>query len=258
MPQTVTGLVLTYNGERLLDECLRSLDFCDQVLVVDSQSTDRTADIARARGARLDIHAWPGPVAQFRRALGMVTTDWVVSLDQDEMLSPKLRQSVIQALGQERIDPDLAGFYVNRRSFYFNRFMKHSGWYPDRLFRVFRTRSMEVSAQGAHYRFRPLGPAAGLAGDIIHHPYSCFREHMDKINYYAEQAAEEMRGRGARGGLARALVHAKVRFVKLYLLKAGFLDGRAGLINAAFGAFYAFQKYIRVNEARPWTGKGGD
>lgn len=251
---TVTGLVLTYNGARLLDECLASLSFCDTILVVDSQSTDETRDIAARHGATVLVRAWEGPGPQFRFALEQIATDWVVSLDQDEYLTEELRENILRVVRPEPGRPTpggadgLAGCWTPRRSFYYDRFLKHSGWYPDYLLRVFRTGRMEVRVSGAHYSFHPQGPTEKLAGDIVHHPYRNLREHLDKINAYAQAAADEMRAKGKKGGLTRAVAHGLVRFVKLYLLKLGVLDGRAGFINAVCGAFYAFQKYIRVSE----------
>ncbi|MGE4554052.1 MAG: glycosyltransferase family 2 protein [Desulfovibrionaceae bacterium] len=249
MPR-VTGLVLTKDGDRLLGRCLESLSWCDELLVVDSESTDRTQDIAREHGARLFVRPWPGPVEQFRFALGEVQTEWVVSLDQDELLTDELTAGV--RAGLESAPADLAGFWVKRRSFYFNRFMKHSGWYPDRLLRVFRAGRMQVTASGAHYHFEPQGPTRRIEADIVHYPYRNFEEHLAKINSYAQQAADEMKAQGRRGGLIQAVAHAKLRFFKLYILKLGMLDGRAGLINALAGAYYAFQKYIRVEEKGDW------
>jgi glycosyltransferase involved in cell wall biosynthesis len=249
---TVTGLVLTYNGERLLDQCLASLDFCDEILVVDSLSRDATVEIAKAHGARIIERAWPGPVDQFRHALENIHTDWVVSLDQDEFLEPRLKNALVATLKEGSPPADLAGYWVNRRSFYFNRFMKHSGWYPDRLLRVFRSGRMTVSASGAHYRFTPEGPTERLAGDIVHYPYRNFAEHMEKMNSYAQQGADALRAKGRKGGVFRAITHAKLRFLKLYVLKLGVLDGRAGFINACAGAYYAFQKYVRIEEKEDW------
>jgi glycosyltransferase involved in cell wall biosynthesis len=253
MDNSVTGLVLTLNGQRLLDQCLASLDFCDELLVVDSQSTDDTEAIATARGARFLVHPWEGPLPQFRYAMENVNTAWVVSLDQDEVLDNELRESLRDML---RDPPDLAGFYVNRRSFYFDRFLKHSGWYPDWLLRVFRPRLMEVTASGAHYSFHPKAPTRRLAGEIVHYPYQSFQEHLEKINYYAEAGGRELRERRHPGGLGHALSHGAFRFFKLYLLKLGILDGRAGFINAAAGAFYAYQKYLRAAETKPWGPDG--
>jgi len=249
MRETVTGLVLTYNGERLLEKCLKSLDFCDEILVVDSDSSDRTREIAEACGARIIVNPWPGPVAQFKLALSEITTTWVVSLDQDEYLTDELRDNIITKLSKKE---HVAGYYTPRSSFYFNRFMKHSGWYPDYLFRVFRSGQMEVTASGAHYHFKPRGETAKLSGDILHHPYDSFQQHMEKINYYAEEGAAALREKGKSGGMLNALLHAKIRFIKIYFLKLGFLDGKAGFCNALAGYYYTFQKYIRVDEKGKW------
>ncbi|BCS90164.1 glycosyltransferase family 2 protein [Pseudodesulfovibrio sediminis] len=252
MRETVTGLVLTYNGERLLEKCLQSLDFCDQLLVVDSASTDTTCEIAEKCGAKVIVRPWPGPVDQFKFALNEITTDWVVSLDQDEFLTDELRASIIDKLEKRE---DVAGYFTPRSSFYFNRFMKHSGWYPDYLFRVFRAGKMEVSASGAHYHFKPKGNTTKLQGDILHYPYESFEQHMEKINYYAEEGAKSLREKGRKGGVTRGLLHAVMRFIKLYLLKLGFLDGKAGFYNAIAGMYYTFQKYIRVEEKGKWGGR---
>lgn len=246
----IAGLVLTYNGERLLKECLASLTFCDTIVVIDSCSKDTTAAIAEAAGAVVIKHAWEGPAAQFRFALDYldehVPAEWVVSLDQDEICTPELRANILAAVAQA---PDsLAGFRVPRRSWYYDRFLLHSGWYPDRLLRCFRRGRMRVHVSGAHYSFHPQGETAELAGDILHYPYESFSQHLDKINSYAEQGAADLRARGRKGGILRGLGHGFGRFLRIYVLKAGFLDGRAGFINALHGAFYAFLKYLRVDQ----------
>lgn len=249
MAQTITGLVLTYNGERWLEDCLKSLDFCDELFVVDSQSTDRTVEIAEECGAKVIVRPWPGPVKQFEFALAEITTDWIVSLDQDEILTNELRENIIDAISKNE---NLAGYYTPRSSFYFNRFMKHSGWYPDYLFRVFRNGQMKVTASGAHYHFAPQDGTRKLSGDILHYPYNSFFEHMQKINYYAEEGAKSLREKGRKGGFMRAIAHAKMKFFKLYFLKLGLLDGLAGFCNALAGFYYTFQKYIRVDEKGEW------
>lgn len=250
MQPTVTGVVLTFNGRRLLTPCLKSLDFCDQILVVDSGSTDGSRELAESLGARVIQNTWAGFGPQLLFALTRVDTDWVVCIDQDEQLSPELRASIREAL--PKAPADLAGFYVPRRSFYFDRFLTHSGWYPDYLLRVFRKDRLEVTMSGAHEHLRPKGPTRKLAGDIVHYPYSGFAEQMVKGSLYAQAAADEMRAKGRRGGVITAVAHAKMRFFKLYVLKLGFLDGRAGLVNALCAAYYVFQKYIRAEEKGDW------
>ncbi|MBU1039658.1 MAG: glycosyltransferase family 2 protein [Proteobacteria bacterium] len=255
-PRTV-GLILTYNGERLLARCLASLSFCDEIIVVDSLSSDATCDIARAAGATVLERRWEGPGPQFRFALEHIRAlepkvDWVVSLDQDEYLTDELAANIRAAVTREE---DLAGYWMPRSSFYFDRFMRHSGWYPDHLLRLFRPARMEVHVSGAHYSFRPLGDTGRLSGDIIHYPYRNFREHLDKINSYAQQGADSLKAKGRPGGVLAGTIHGLARFAKLYLLKLGLLDGRAGFINAVHGAFYAFLKYVRASEREDWGPK---
>ena len=161
---TITGLVLTYNGERLLGKCLESLAFCDAVIVVDSFSSDATESIAREHGATFVQHPWSGALPQFEYALGLVETDWVVSLDQDEICSEPLRNAILAAL--PGAPADLCGFTPARRSWYYDRFLKHSGWYPDRLLRVFRRNGVHFTQSGAHEHIDPNGRTRELDGDI--------------------------------------------------------------------------------------------
>lgn len=242
----ITGLVLTYNGERLLGNCLKSLAFCDAVIVVDSFSTDATESIAREHGATFVQHPWSGALPQFEYALGLVGTEWVISLDQDEICSEPLRDAILNAL--PGAPADLCGYYPARRSWYYDRFLKYSGWYPDRLLRVFRRNGVHFTQSGAHEHIDPNGRTRELDGDILHYPYKDFREHLDKINSYAQQGADDLAARGKKGGLALGVLHGIGRFLRIYLLKKGFLDGKAGFVNALHGAFYAFLKYVRVDE----------
>ncbi|BDV00615.1 glycosyl transferase family 2 [Thermodesulfomicrobium sp. WS] len=241
----ITGLVLTKDGERHLEACLCSLAFCDEILVVDSESTDRTRDIAAACGARVLVRHWTGPADQFRFAFAEIHTPWVVSLDQDEILSPALQASIQAALA----DPgDAVAFLCPRASFYFDRFLRHSGWYPDLLPRVFLLEKTEVHVSPPHYGFRPHGPTRRLAGDILHYPYANLAQHVEKMNAYTQIAAQDLVRQGKHPSVLTALAHGLARFAKIYVLRAGFLDGRAGFVLAINGFFYAFHKYLRATE----------
>ncbi|GAB1409428.1 glycosyltransferase family 2 protein [Desulfovibrionales bacterium] len=241
----VTGLVLTLNGERYLQQCLESLRFCDHILVVDSGSQDATQEIARNHGATVLINPWPGPKDQFAFAFRHITTPWVVSLDQDEILSDQLRASIEYALNNPG---PYAAFLCPRTSFYFDRFLRHSGWYPDLLPRVFALASTTVHVSGPHYGFSPAGPTLRLHGDILHYPYENLHQHIEKINYYTEIAAKELFHNGKRAGALTALGHGLARFIKVYFLRRGFLDGRAGLVLAVLSLCYAFLKYAKLAE----------
>ncbi|NCC23921.1 MAG: glycosyltransferase family 2 protein [Deltaproteobacteria bacterium] len=249
MKQPVTGLVLTFNGERLLADCLRSLDFCDRILVVDSKSTDATVEVAREHGAEVLLRTWEGPVPQFRFAFERIGSGWVVSLDQDEAMDDTLRDATIRALdGMPSNGPD--GFMCSRSSYYLDRFMRHSGWYPDRLLRVFRFDTTEIHHSGPHYGFRSRGRVESLPGHIVHYPYRDLTEHIDKINYYTLKAAEEMHRQGRKAGLVKAVGHGLGYFLKYYVLKRGFLDGRAGFLLAVNSMYYGFLKYAHLMDIR--------
>lgn len=243
---TITGLVLTMNGERLLERCLASLSFCDRLLVIDSGSTDGTLDIAARHGATSVFNAWRGPKAQFEFGIARIDTEYVLTLDQDEVCSSRLRQSVLAVLDNPA---RLPAYYTPRRSWYFNRFLLHSGWYPDYLLRLFRPEAAEFRQSGAHESIHPLSATGNLQGDILHYPYESFSHHLHKVNAYAEEGALDLRAKGKKGGIAPGLMHAFSRFLKVYIFKRGFLDGRAGFINAAHASFYAFLKYIRIEKS---------
>lgn len=240
----ITGLVLTYNGERLLDKCLASLDFCQEILVIDSFSTDATQAIAERHGARFIPHAFEGHLPQFAFALSQVATPWVITLDQDEICSDELRASVLAALPEA--PARICGYQVPRRSWYLDRFIRHSGWYPDLLLRVFRREGVFFTQNGAHEKINPHGATGQLQGDIIHYPYASFANQWDKLNSYADLGAAALAKKGVRPGLLRAVGHALGCFLRMYVLKKGFLDGTPGFLIAVNEAFYVFAKYARL------------
>ncbi len=252
----ITGVVLTRNGQRLIEQCLASLSFCHTILVVDSGSTDETMTIARRFGARVVENAWPGFANQFTFAHSLVETDWFFILDQDEICPPALGQCLQQAVAQatqhtnEGTHAPVA-FSVGRKSWYFDRFLQHSGWYPDIIARVFR-RGLVTFSQDAHIHYHPKGETmrVGTVGEeLIHYPYTSFFHHLEKLNVYAQQGAESLLARGKPGGITKGLLHGAGRFLRIYVLKRGFLDGKAGFLVAVHGAFYAFLKYARVLQA---------
>ncbi len=242
----ITGLILTYNGEQLIEKCINSLQFCDHIIIVDSFSSDQTAHIAQKYNVQFIQHSWKGPVYQFQYALQQITTEWVITLDQDEICSKQLKYSIQNALNS--VSLKTCGFYVSRQSWYYDRFLKHSGWYPDYLLRVFRKNEVYFSQQGAHEKIHPHGLTKKLQGNIFHYPYKNFYHQLEKINTYAQQGSYTFEKKEKTGGLCKALLHGLGAFIKMYIIKQGFLDGKAGLINAIHGFFYAFTKYIRVNE----------
>ncbi len=255
----LTALVLTYNSERLIKACLDSISFCTRIVAVDSHSTDATQQIVKDAGAELLIRRWEGPGAQlqfgFEHIAGIVAqnpgkTHWVFCIDSDELCDPELCASIKHVLQNPTAEQKLcSSFELNRLSWYFDRFMRHSSWHPDWLSRLFQFGELDIKMSGAHYSFHPKGRNGKLAGTLYHYPYTGFANQLDKLNSYAEQGAADLRRKGRKGGVLRGILHAKACFLRKYFLKLGFLDGKAGFILALHDAFYTFVKYVRVLEA---------
>lgn len=241
----ISAAVITLNEERNLPACLESLGFCDEILVVDSGSRDRTAEIARAAGARVLVRDWPGHIEQKNFALAAAGGDWVLALDADERVSPELREQILREL--PRAGAELDGFTMPRRSFYLGRWIRHSGWYPDRKLRLVRRGRGRWGGINPHDQLRVPGAVRALDGDLRHFPYRDLADHLRKIDSYTTIMAQEKRRRGIRA-LPRLAVAAPLKFLKSYVLQAGFRDGLPGFVVAAMASYYEFLKYAKLLE----------
>lgn len=241
----VTGLCLIHADKRCLRKTLASLDFCERILLVDSGSQPETLRIAQDFGAEVVHNAWQGFTAQYEFALGLIPSGWVVIVDQDEFLSPAAKDEVREFVKDAG---DRQGMYLPRRAFYFDRFIEHSGWSPDHVLRCFKRDAVRLEGQDLHERFVVDGPTAMAANPIIHYPYASFGEHLARIEVYTRMAAKVMHQQGKKAGLASAVAHGAGRFAKHYMLRRGFLDGKAGFVLAVLGGLYGFLKYVRLWE----------
>ncbi len=250
--KNITGLIATYNGEKFLDECLSSLSFCDEIVVIDSYSTDKTEEICKKHNVRFLQNPFVRLKDQFEFALKHIENDWVVVLDQDEMLTAEAIQS-IQNFFNTTADGiaennNFSGAFVPRRSYFFNQFMKHSDSYPDYLLRLFKKSDLYIKSSGVHHEFNTDGKTTKLSGDIIHYPYTSFSHYVKKLDSYADFGAKEKTGQGKKFSLTTAILHSLWGFLRIYFYKKGFLDGKAGFIMATHHAFYVYMKYIRIGE----------
>lgn len=241
MPR-LSVVVITRNEIRNIAACLGSVAFADELVVVDGCSTDGTAEAARAAGARvLQFADWPGFGAQKNRALAAATGDWVLSLDADEQVTPELAASIRTAIHSGKYD----AYMVNRRSNYCGQYMAHSGWYPDRVLRLFRRGTARFSDDLVHERVLAQGPAGRLPGDLLHDSMPHFESVIGKLDRYSTAGALALMDKGVKGSLAKALGHGWWAFLRTYVLRLGFLDGRLGLalaISNAEGTYYRYMK----------------
>ena len=237
--------IVAMNEEDRIADCLRSVDFADEWIVVDSHSTDRTREVAVDLGARVVERDWPGHVEQKNFAIDQAQHDWVLCLDADERISPELRASVLAALARNE-QPD--GFECARRTWYLGRWIRHGGWYPDRKLRLFRRSRGRWGGTNPHDHVFVEGGVERLDGDILHYSYRSLSDHLKTIDSFTTIAAREKLARGRTAGLLDLVGRPSWKLLRMYVLKGGFLDGVPGLVVAVTGSFYVFLKYAKLRE----------
>jgi glycosyltransferase involved in cell wall biosynthesis len=232
--------------EDRIGRCIASAEFADEVILVDSHSSDRTREIAASLGARVIERDWAGYVAQKNFCIDQAACDWVLVLDADEWLDEKAREAVLTAL-QRTDGPD--GFELNRCTRYMGRWIRHCGWYPDRKLRLFRRGRGRFHGIDPHDRIRVDGTVGRLPGDILHDPFRSIADHLRTIDRYTSIAAEEKRVRGHKATLIDLVLRPFGKFVRMYVMKRGFLEGVPGFVIAVTGSFYVFLKYAKLRAA---------
>ena len=248
MPPThalLSACVITLNEADRIAACLDSLAFCDEVVVVDSGSTDGTRETAAAHGARVIEHAFEGFRAQKDFAVGQACHEWVLCLDADERVTPTLRAS-IEAARHSGFD-NFAGFRFARSTEYFGAFLRHGNAYPDRVLRLFdRRRGGWRAGREIHEHAVVDGNVTTLAGDLQHVAYRSLDDQLARYRRYAAMMATHMHASGRRAHLRNLIVNPAWRFLRGYVLRAGFLDGWRGFLFACMEADYVREKFARL------------
>jgi glycosyltransferase involved in cell wall biosynthesis len=243
--QNISACIITLDEADRIGACLDSLAFCEEVVVVDSGSTDATCDIAAARGARVIGHAFEGYRAQKDFAVRAACHDWVLCLDADERVTPALRASIEAA--RDAGFAGAAGYRCARATEYFGAFLRHGNAYPDRVLRLFdRRRGGWRGDREIHEHVSVDGAPATLAGDLEHVAYRSLDDQLARYRRYATMMAAHMHARGRRARMTDLVTHPAWRFVRGYLLRAGFLDGWRGFLFACLEADYVREKFARL------------
>jgi len=239
----LSAVIITKNSAATLRRCLESLAFADEIVIVDSGSTDRTLELARELGASVyETSDWPGYGPQKNRAVEKARGEWLLSIDSDEWVSAELRAAIerTMASGQK------AAYAIPRRSSFCGRFMRHSGWWPDYVVRLFRRGKGRFSDDLVHERLLVDGPVGKLCEPILHEAVTDIEQMIAKVNAYSTSGAEMRFARGDRATLATAIVHGGWTFFRTYVLRLGVLDGREGFLLAIMNAEASYYRYVKL------------
>lgn len=242
MPE-ISVIIITKNEAARIRSCLESIAWADEIIVVDSGSSDDTTAICREFTPHVFVHAdWPGFGPQKNRALNYASKDWVLSLDADEQVTPTLRAEIEAAISQPWAD----AYEIPRLSSFCGRFMHHSGWSPDYVLRLFPRESARFSDALVHESVQIKGMTARLTQPLLHESYRDFEDVLFKLNSYSSAAAKMLEKRGKKGSLTQAILHGSWAFFRTYFLRRGFLDGREGFMLAVMNAENSYYRYIKL------------
>lgn len=241
----LSACIITYNEAERIEACLDSLSFCDEVIVVDSGSTDATRELAQARGARVLVRPFDGYRTQKDFCVTQARHDWVLCLDADERVSALLRTSIETARAGHFAGH--AGYRFSRATEYFGAYLRYGNAYPDRVLRLFdRRRGGWRGEREIHEHATVDGPIGTLRGDLQHRAYRSLADQLGRLERYARMMAEHMHAEGRHANIANVIFNPAWRFLRGYVLRAGFLDGWRGLVYAYVKANYVRQKFIKL------------
>ncbi len=238
--------IITLNEEANLARTLQSVAWADEIVIVDSGSTDRTREIAESFGAKFFVEAWKGFAAQKNSALQRTSGDWILSLDADEEVEPALADEIQRTLATS---PSVVGYWIPRKNFFLGRWIRHGGFYPDPKLRLFRRGAARFEERLVHEDLQMRGPTGNLTNHLLHHAYPTLDSYLEHMNRYSSLGAEMAAAKGVTGfSFLDIVVRPRLTFFYNYLLRGGFLDGREGLLLHLYHANYVSWKYAKAWE----------
>lgn len=255
----ISVCIITHNEEKRIRQCLESVKWAEEIVVVDSHSTDRTVEICKEYTPRVYQRDWPGHVEQKNFALNLASHEWALCLDADECLSPELSREIREELS--RNGDTFAGYVMSRHTFYLGRWINHGGWYPDHKLRLFRRSLGSWGGINPHDKvLLSAGNTKVLKGELLHFNYEDISSQIRTVDNFARIFVQNTLKNGTPFStpsvIASMLFKPPIKFLEMYLLKGGFLDGMAGFIIASTTAFYIFLKYAKWWEAKRGENSG--
>lgn len=239
--------IITLNEEREIGACLESVAWADEIVVVDSGSTDRTVEIAGKFTEKVFQHPWEGYARQKNWAVAQASHDWILSVDADERVPPALRGEIEAAVGSPS---PAAGYLIPRKNFFLGRWIRHGGWYPDYVLRLFRRKRGHFAERRVHEAVAVDGPVGRFKNPLEHYTYRSLEAYFDRMDRYSTLAAQELFERGKRASGFDRTLRPWATFLKMYFLRRGFLDGRDGFLLARLYSMYTFSKYAKLAKMR--------
>jgi glycosyltransferase involved in cell wall biosynthesis len=246
----LSAIIITKNEAKNIAACLESIAFCDERIVVDSGSTDDTVAIAEGCGAEVTTHAWAGFGVQKNFALSLAREDWVLSIDADERVSPALAAEIKAAVAADAAD----GYEMPRLSTFLGRPMRHSGWFPDYVLRLFRRDAARFTDDLVHERVVCRGRIGRLAVPLDHHPVLRLEDAVGRADGYSTAGAKMLAASGRRVTFMSGISHGMWSFLRAYILRRGFLDGHEGFLLAVANAEGTYYRYMKAWLARRQLG----
>lgn len=241
----MSAVIIACDEEATIERCLRSLSFCSEIVVVDSGSNDRTGEIARRYCTRFEVKQWAGFSAQKNYANALASEDWILSLDADEEVTVELREE-IETL--EAPTDGTVAFSLARRTYYGGRWVKHGGWYPNRVVRLFNRKSGQWVDVPVHEYWQADGKVGSLETDLIHHSFISIADQVDRNNHYSSLGTSHLAQEDTRFSLSKLIVKPIAKFLETFVWKRGFLDGLLGLIISVSAAYAVFLKWAKLWE----------
>lgn len=245
---TITAFIICHNEASQIRRCLESISWCDEIVVVDSGSTDQTLEICREFTDKIFHREWSGYVSQKRFALEQCSSEWVFNIDADEEVSEQLREEMMELLRQDKRNPTVNGCYINRVVYYLGRWWDKGGWYPEYRLRLCRRSVTIWGGHDPHEKATVSGATTRLEGRLHHYTYTDLNDQITRLNRFALSAAKSLDTRGVKFSVSQLLFRPLFRFLKFYIFKKGYRDGLPGFIVAMLEAFYVFFKYIKLWE----------
>jgi len=245
----ISAFIVCCNEEKQIERCLKSIAWCDEVIIIDSGSTDNTIEICKQYTDKIFYRKWTGFKEQKEYGLSLCTQKWVLNIDADEEVSDNLKNEMLSLLRSSAHGDKVAhGYHINRVVFFLNKWWNHGGWYPEYRLRLMQKAFTTWGGTNPHEKAIVSGQLKKLKGYLHHYTYDSFFSQINTLNKHSLAAAQQQNSRGKKFHLYKLIFDPLVRFINFYIIKRGFLEGLSGFIVAINEAFYTFQKYAKLWE----------